>query len=71
MQTSPSPLPRHGDPRHQRRRAVMRIFEEEGWGSLELVDDWTGEDLAELRAILRESEYQTLLDRLRGEDPEA
>jgi hypothetical protein len=43
----------------------MRVFEEEGWGSLELVDDWDGEDLAELRSLLRDSEFETLLDRLR------
>jgi hypothetical protein len=45
----------------------MRIFEEEGWGSLELVDEWDGHDLEELRSLLRESEYETLLDRLKDQ----
>lgn len=52
----------------ERRRAVLRIFEQEGWGSLELVDDWDGKELEELRTILNEEEFQTLLDRLRDQE---
>lgn len=55
---------------HERRRAVLRIFEEEGWGSLELVDEWDGKDLDELRSLLRPQEFETLLDRLRGSEQE-
>ncbi|HEX6882990.1 MAG TPA: hypothetical protein VF530_06390 [Planctomycetota bacterium] len=67
MKTSPGPRTPKSDPHLERRRAVMRIFEEEGWGSLELVDEWDGADLDELRSILRASEYETLLDRLRDQ----
>jgi hypothetical protein len=49
----------------RRRQHVLEIFDEEGWGSLELVDEWDGDDLDELRPILKEEEFQTLLDRLR------
>ncbi|NOT31679.1 MAG: hypothetical protein HOP15_14625 [Planctomycetes bacterium] len=52
----------------ERRQAVLRIFEQEGWGSLELVDDWDGEELEELRTILNEEEFQTLLDQLRDQE---
>ena len=55
------------DPRLERRRAVLRIFEQEGWGNLELLDGWDGEELDELKDILREEEFQTLLDRLRDQ----
>jgi hypothetical protein len=61
----PKTAQRESDVRHDRRRAVMEVFEREGWGSLELVDEWDGNDLDELRSLLRPSEYQTLLDRLR------
>ena len=44
---------------------MLRIFADEGWGSLELVDEGDGDDLEELRALLRESEFETLLDRLK------
>lgn len=55
------------DPR-QRRREVLRIFDQESWGNLELLDAWDGEDLDELKNILDEEEFQTLLDRLREAD---
>jgi hypothetical protein len=51
------------DPR-QRRREVLRIFGEESWGNLELVDGWDGEDLEELKSLLDDEEFQILLDRL-------
>jgi len=51
------------DPR-QRRREVLRIFDQESWGNLELLDGWDGEDLDELKTILDEDEFQTLVDRL-------
>ena len=57
------------DPR-QRRREVLRIFDEESWGNLELLDGWDGEDLDELKSILDEEEFQVLLDRLRDVDGE-
>jgi hypothetical protein len=55
-------------PRHERRRKVLRIFEAEDWGNLELLDGWDGEDLDDLRAILDEEEFQTLLDRLQDQE---
>lgn len=51
------------DPR-ERRRHVLRIFDEQSWGNLELLDAWDGEDVDELKNILTEEEFQTLLDRL-------
>ena len=53
------------DSRQQRQR-VLRIFQEEDWGNLELVDEWDGEDVDELKTILSDEEFQTLLDRLSG-----
>jgi hypothetical protein len=53
---------------HERRRRVLRIFDEESWGNLELVDAWDGEDVDELRNILGEEEFQILLDRLADVD---
>lgn len=67
MKTSPGPRSPKSDPHHERRRAVTRIFEEEGWGSLELIEEWDGADLEELRGILRASEFETLLDRLKDQ----
>ena len=52
----------------QRRRDVQRIFEQERWGNLELLDGWDGEELDELKSLLDEDEFQTLLDRLREQD---
>mgnify|MGYP001305615645 CR=1 FL=1 len=54
--------------RGQRRRDVLRVFEQERWGSMELLDGWDGEELDELKTILDEEEFQTLLDRLRDQD---
>lgn len=51
-----------------RRRSVLELFEREGWGNLELLDGWDGEDLEELRGLLDEEEFQTLLDHLEQED---
>jgi len=51
--------------RAERLRRVRHIFQEEGWGSLELVDEWNGGELDELRSLLRPEEYETLLDQLR------
>jgi hypothetical protein len=53
---------------HERRRRVQRIFEQEDWGNLELLDGWDGEDLEELKSILNEQEFETLLDRLRDQE---
>lgn len=57
------------DPRERRRR-VLRIFDQESWGNLELLDGWEGEDLEELRPILSEEEFQTLLDHLAANEDE-
>lgn len=52
----------------QRRQEVLRIFEQERWGNLELLDGWDGDELDELKTLLDEEEFQTLLDRLREQD---
>jgi hypothetical protein len=53
---------------HQRRRTVREFFEREGWGNVELLDGWDGEDLEELRTVLDDEEFQTLLDHLEDQD---
>jgi len=58
MQTWKEPATAH------RRREVLRIFEEQDWGNLELLDGWDGDDLDELHSLLDEEEFQTLLDEL-------
>lgn len=52
----------------RRRRAVLRIFREEDWGNLELLDEWDGENLDELKTLLDDEEFQKLLDRLQEDD---
>ena len=52
----------------QRRQEVLRIFEQERWGNMELLDAWDGDELDELKTLLDEEEFQTLLDRLRDQD---
>lgn len=52
----------------QRRHAVLRIFREEDWGNLELLDAWDGENLDELKTLLDDEEFQKLLDRLQEDD---
>lgn len=49
---------------------VRRIFEDQGFGSLERLDDWDGAELEELRDVLTPEEYEILLDQLQ-DDPEA
>jgi len=58
----------HKEQKRQRRQDVLRIFEQERWGNLELLDGWDGEELDELKTVLDEEEFQTLLDRLRAQD---
>jgi hypothetical protein len=52
----------------RRRRAVLRIFREEDWGNLELLDEWDGENLDELKTLLDDEEFQKLLDRLQEDE---
>jgi hypothetical protein len=52
----------------ERRRQVIRIFEDQDWGNLELLDGWDGENLDELRDLLDEDEFQTLVDQLEEDD---
>ena len=49
---------------HERRRRVIRIFQDMEWGNVELLDGWDGEDLAELRFILDEDDYERLVSQL-------
>jgi hypothetical protein len=55
------------DPSRQR-RAVERVFFEQGWENLDEIDDWDGTDLESLRGILTDEQYQTLMDELGGPD---
>lgn len=52
----------------ERRRQVIRIFEDQDWGNLELLDAWDGEHLDELRDLLDAEEFQTLVDQLEEDD---
>jgi hypothetical protein len=45
-------------------REVRRIFEEQGFRNLELLEEWDGHELDDLSDFLTEEEYQTLLDEL-------
>lgn len=47
-----------------RMREVRRIFEEQGFRNLELLEEWDGHELDDLSDFLTEEEYQTLLDEL-------
>ncbi len=60
------------NPKKKRERIhrARQVFEENGWGNLELLDGWDGEDLEELRDLLTEEEFQTLLDRFQPEGHE-
>lgn len=46
---------------HERRRQVLRIFQEQEWGNVELLDGWDGVDLGELRPLLDEDDFERLL----------
>jgi len=46
---------------HDRRRQVIRIFQQEEWGNVELLDGWDGVDLDELRPLLDEDDYERLM----------
>ena len=56
--------------RRRRIGHVLRIFQDQEWGNLELLDAWDGDDLTELRDLLSRDEFETLQDRLRGLDEE-
>jgi len=46
---------------HERRRQVIRIFQEQEWGNVELLDGWDGIDLGELRPLLDEDDFERLM----------
>jgi hypothetical protein len=52
-------------PTTDRYHEVARIFQEERFGSAELLEGWGGESLDELRELLTPAEYRTLVERLR------
>ena len=56
--------------RRRRIDHVLRIFQDQEWGNLELLDAWDGDDLTELRDLLSRDEFETLQDWLRGLDEE-
>ena len=43
---------------------IRRIFEEEGFGNVELLEDWDGERLDDLASLLTDEEFEMLQDRL-------
>lgn len=45
----------------ERRRQVIRLFQQMEWGNVELLDGWDGQDLAELRLLLDEDDYERLM----------
>ena len=47
-----------------RRARVRQIFEDRDWGNVELLEGWDGKELDELRSILSDEEFETLLDEL-------
>jgi len=53
-----------GTTRSERIREVRRIFEEYGFGNLELLEGWDGDQLEQLAGFLSEVEFQTLIDDL-------
>ena len=57
--------------RSQRIPEVRKIFEEHGFGNVELLEGWDGEELGELEDLLSEEEFQTLLDALETSREEA
>ena len=57
-----------GTKRRHRVEEVQRIFEEYGFGNVELLQDWDGDELSELADFLSEEEFQTVLDRLADTD---
>ena len=57
--------------RSDRIESVRRIFEDQGFGNLELLEGWEGDELEELRELLTEQEFETLLDQLSAGDPDA
>lgn len=48
----------------ERRRRALRLFQEMEWGNVELLDGWDGVDLAELRPLLDEDDFERLLNEL-------
>ena len=48
----------------KRSRAIERIFDEQGWENADWLEAWDGEILEDLREVLSDQQYQTLVDRL-------
>lgn len=51
----------HRNSAHERRRQILRIFQEQEWGNVELLDGWDGVDLDELRPLLDEDDFERLM----------
>jgi hypothetical protein len=49
-------------------REVRRIFEEYGFGNVELLEGWDGDQLEDLADFLTAEEFQTLIDDLEDSD---
>lgn len=57
--------------RGERVLEVRRIFEDLGFGNIELLEGWNGDDLEELTDFLTEEEFESLLDELGDLDDRA
>ena len=60
----PNPQQPTQSPEAARIREVLRIFDESGWERDEVLDEWDGRDVEDLRDVLGEEQYQALLDEL-------
>lgn len=49
------------------RHDIEAFFVEQGFGNVELLEGWDGEDLDDLRDLLTDEEFERLIDRF-GDD---
>ena len=54
--------------RIDQREDVLRIFYEMGWEDVDRIEEWDGSDIDQLRDVLDEDEFQTLLSELADAD---
>lgn len=58
-------MPQHTS---ERAREIEAFFVEQGFGNVELLEGWDGEQLEDLRDLLSEEEFETLLDRFGADE---
>jgi len=47
-----------------RKEEVERLFDEMGWEDVDRIDEWDGSDIEQLREVLTEEEFDSLLEEL-------